>query len=110
MIIDYDKQLDSFIENLRTENFYDAHEDLELLWFARRFEDSDEVKLLKGFINASVCFELYKKGKTEQSKKVWNNYLKYKELINSIDSLHVEKYLLIAEKIEIIKKSFIKSW
>lgn len=96
----YEKQLDSFIKNLQSENFYDAHEDLEVLWYERRFEESDEVKLIKGFINASVSFELRKKGKIEASQKVWNNYLKYKDLVNKIDSQHVEKYHLIIKEID----------
>ncbi len=105
---EHEKQLECSIQNLRNGNFYDAHEDLELLWFARRFEKSDEVKLIKGFINACVCFELYKKGKTEQSKKVWINYLKYKDLTECINSPHAEKYRLLRDEIEILKKSFIK--
>jgi hypothetical protein len=103
----YEKQLESFIQNLRSKNFYDAHEDLEAIWFERRFEESDEIKLLKGFINASVCFELYKRGKIEASQKVWNNYLKYRDLIDNIDSKHLKKYALIIDEIERIKKSFI---
>ncbi len=105
---EHEKQLDFFIQNLQNQNFYDAHEDLEVLWYERRFEESDEVKLLKGFINASVCFELHKKGRTEASQKVWNNYLKYKDLIKTIDSVHKQKYLFIIDEIERIKKSFIK--
>jgi hypothetical protein len=101
---EYEKHLDNFILNMRNENFYDAHEDLEALWFPRRFEESDEVKLLKGFINASVSFELRKKGKIEASQKVWNNYLKYKDLVNKIDSLHIEKYHLIIKEIDKIYK------
>ncbi|MFA5454525.1 MAG: DUF309 domain-containing protein [Sulfurimonas sp.] len=100
----HEKQLDSFIKNLLSENFYDAHEDLEVLWYERRFEESDEVKLLKGFINASVSFELRKKGKTEQANKVWSNYLKYKDLVSKIDSTHVEKYHLIIKEIDKIYK------
>ncbi|HUH41969.1 MAG TPA: DUF309 domain-containing protein [Sulfurimonas sp.] len=99
------KQLEYFIENLRSENFYDAHEDMELLWFKRRFEDSDEIKLLKGFINASVSFELFKKGKMEASKKVWPTYLKYKELIHNIDSPYLDTYNLIIQEIQLIKQS-----
>lgn len=95
-----EKQLDSFIKNLLSENFYDAHEDLEVLWYERRFEESDEVKLLKGFINASVSFELRKKGKIEASQKVWNNYLKYRDLVNKIDSTHIEKYHQIIKIID----------
>lgn len=104
----HEKQLESFMKNLRSANFYDAHEDLETLWFKRRFEESDEVKLLKGFINASVCFELHKKGKIKASQKVWNNYLKYRDLIDRVNSPHVKRYRLIIAEIERIKKSFIK--
>lgn len=96
----HEKQLELFIQNLQNGNFYDAHEDLECLWYERRFEDSDEVKLLKGFINASVSFELRKKGKIEASQKVWNNYLKYRDLVNKIDSMHIEKYHLIIKEID----------
>lgn len=100
----HEKQLELFIQNLQNGNFYDAHEDLECLWYERRFEESDEVKLLKGFINASVSFELRKKGKIEASQKVWNNYLKYRDLVNKIDSLHIEKYHFIIKEIDKIYK------
>lgn len=104
-MIEHEKQLECFIQNLRSENYYDAHEDMELLWFKRRFEDSNEVKLLKGFINASVSFELFKKGKIEASAKVWPTYLKYKELINNINSPHQETYYLIIKEIQTIKET-----
>lgn len=103
----YEEHLDNFIQNLRSGNFYDAHEDLESLWFPRRFDENDEVKLIKGFINASVSFELYKKGKIKPSKKVWSNYLKYRDLIHSVNSPYLEKYNQIIKDIDIIKKSFI---
>jgi len=103
----HEEHLNNFIKNLHDEKFYDAHEDLECIWFARRFEDSDEVRLLKGFINASVSFELLKRGKTEPSQRVWENYLKYRDLIHSVNSPHIDKYYQIIEEIEKIKKSFI---
>lgn len=102
------KELDNFLQNLKDAQFYDAHENLEAVWFPRRFEKSDEIKLIKGFINASVSFELFKKDKIESSKKVWNNYLKYKNLIYAVNSIHSEKYRLIMEEIEKIKKNFMK--
>ncbi len=100
----YEEHLDDFIQNLKRGNFYDAHEDLEAIWFARRFEKSDEVKVLKGFINAAVSFELQKKGKIEPSKKVWQNYLKYRELIDFIDSKYLAHYRKIEQEIENIKR------
>ncbi len=91
------QELEHFIHNIQSGNFYEAHEDLEALWYPRRFEESHEVKLLKGFINASVSFELAKKGKTEQAKKVWQTYLKYEKLIEHIDSKHIQTYRYIAK-------------
>jgi len=97
------KHLDEFIICLDEQRYYDAHEALERVWFPRRFEDSDEIKLLKGFINASVSFELAKRGKIEQSKKVWKNYLKYRQYLSSIDSPHLQQYHQIASHLENIK-------
>ena len=102
-MISHSQALKNFIVSLDESRFYDAHEDLEELWFPRRFEEDDEVKLLKGFINAAVSFELIKKGKLEASKKVWKNYLKYIPLLQIIDSKHKEMYKKIALHVEEIK-------
>jgi len=100
----YIQLCDEFIQCLDESRFYDAHEVLEKIWFPRRFEDNNEIKLLKGFINASVSFELAKKGKKEASKKVWKNYLKYIILLKQLDSKYIINYKQIAEKIESVKK------
>ena len=79
---------------LSEQRFYDAHEALEEVWYPKRFEKNAEVQLLKGFINAAVSFELYKRGKKEQSKKVWANYLKYRHLLYKITKNQKEFYQL----------------
>ena len=104
-MIEINKQLENFIKNLQDRNFYDAHEDLEVIWFVRRFEDCDEVRLLKGFINASVSFELFKKGKIDASNRVWKNYIKYKYLINHVNTIHLVQYRLVIQEIEKVKKN-----
>lgn len=105
MATDKHKQhLKDFIQELHEERYYDAHESLEIIWFARRFEDSNEIKLLKGFINASVSFELMKKNRKESAQRVWQTYLKYKPLLNQIDSEHLKDYHAIALHIEKIKE------
>lgn len=96
--------LNEFKDRLDEDRFYDAHESLEEIWFPRRFEDNDEVKLLKGFINAAVSFELIKKGRIASSNKVWENYLKYKPLIEKIDSKHLPDYKKIILHVEKIKE------
>ncbi|MCW8894578.1 MAG: DUF309 domain-containing protein [Sulfurimonas sp.] len=97
------QHLKDFIQELDEDRFYDAHESLEAIWFPRRFEESDEIKLLKGFINAAVCFELIKKGRAESAKKVWNTYLKYKPLVHKINSEHLSEYHFLILHVEKIK-------
>ncbi len=94
------KIIAEFRECLAQERFYDAHEALEVSWFPRRFEDSNEVRLLKGFINASVSFELLKRGREKQSQKVWLNYLKYRQLLFKVDSPYLNDYYLLSLYIE----------
>ena len=93
-------KLDEYIRCLDEQRFYDAHEALEELWFPRRFEKSNEVKLLKGFINSAVSFELYKLGRKEQSKKVWINYLKYRQLLFKVDSQYLNDYNQMSRYVE----------
>ena len=94
------KQIQEFTLCLNEARFYDAHEVLEAAWFPRRFEKSKEVELLKGFINAAVSFELLKRGREKQSKKVWANYLKYRVHLFTIDSEHKNSYYQLSRLIE----------
>ncbi|MDD2828358.1 MAG: DUF309 domain-containing protein [Sulfuricurvum sp.] len=91
---------EAFVISLEEERYYDAHEDLEPLWFSRRFEENDEVKLWKGFINAAVSFELVKRGRHEASLKAWKNYHKYRELLGKFETDHYEMYVRMVKIIE----------
>ncbi len=97
------KYLQEFTLCLQEERFYDAHEALEAAWFPRRFEDDKEVKLIKGFINAAVSFELIERGRVKQSKKVWANYLKYRPFLFEINSQYQNNYYQLSRLIETIK-------
>lgn len=88
--------LDRFIAYLEDALFFEAHEVLEEFWFPRRFEDSDEIKIARAFINASVSFELHKRGKIEASKRVWLNYTKYQDLIAK-HPIYTDTAILIAK-------------
>lgn len=91
---------EAFIQSLEEGRYYDAHEDLEQIWFPRRFEDDNEVKLWKGFINAAVCFELIKLGRTKPSESAWQTYLKYRALLETIVTPDKELYVKISIIIE----------
>lgn len=73
-----------FIRLIKAGEYYEAHEVLEAVWYPRRFEKEDEVMLIKGFINASVAFELHRRGRMKPAEKTWSVYLKYRPLIDEI--------------------------
>jgi hypothetical protein len=98
------KEIDTFKKCLYEGHFYDAHEALEALWFPRRFETDKEIQLLKGFINAAVSFELSKRGRIQQSKKVWRNYLKYRPLLFQIEPKKRNIYYQLSRFVESIAK------
>jgi hypothetical protein len=104
-----EKEIQSFIECLKQERFYDAHEALEALWFPLRKNPSDEVKLLRGYINASVSFELYKKGRFAPSEKVWKNFTKYQLLIDMMPLKHQVYYKNALIQILKIRKNIEKN-
>jgi len=81
-----------FVKCIDEGRYYDAHEALEEIWFPRRFEDDSETKLIKGFINAAVSFELIRRGRPESAKKVWKNYEKYKKLLGTFQSPYSSVY------------------
>jgi hypothetical protein len=94
------KYIDKFIVCINETRYFDAHEALEEIWFPRRFEDDAEMKLIKGFINAAVSFELIKRGRPNPSKKVWKNYEKYIILLDSFESPYNGRYRELSQFLE----------
>ena len=92
--------VEEYILCINEKRYYDAHEALEEIWFPRRFEDDSEMKLLKGFINASVSFELIKRGRERPAHKVWANYLKYRPLLYKVDSPYLNRYNTISRLLD----------
>lgn len=88
---------EAFVLSIREGRYYDAHEDLEILWHPRRFEDNDEVFFWKGCINAAVSFELIKRGRPEPSLRAWETYLKYRPLLETLVTPHKELYVRITD-------------
>ena len=75
---------EAFLACLDEARYYDAHEALEMLWFPLRATKSPEVLLLKGLINASVSFELHKRGRAHKAVGPWSVYMKYREHLGAI--------------------------
>ena len=99
---EHERLINKFVLCINETRYFDAHETLEEIWFPRRFEDVPEMKLIKGFINAAVSFELIKRGRPEASKRVWKNFEKYVILLGSFESPYNGRYteldLLLREK------------
>ncbi|MDD2265793.1 DUF309 domain-containing protein [Sulfuricurvum sp.] len=91
---------EAFIRSIQEGRYYDAHEDLEYIWYVRRFEDNDEVRLWKGFINAAVSFELMKRGRPKPSETAWKTYLKYSPFLETLVTPHKEHYVRITQILE----------
>jgi len=100
MTSDYTPFLDKFVLCLEEERFFDAHEALEEIWFPRRFEDDMEIKLIKGFINAAVSFELTKRGRPAPATRAWGNYEKYRPLLKQFHSVNTPYYERLSLKLE----------
>lgn len=96
--------VNEFNKAIDDKRFFDSHEILDKIWFENRFNKTNEIQLLKGFINACVSFELHKRGKIEASKKVWKTYLKYRQLLFKTGSKKIKLYYDIFLKIEKTKK------
>jgi len=104
-----EKQLKLYKKLLDEQKFFQAHEALEVIWFDKRFEENNEMKLLKGFINAAVSFELLKRGKYKAAKTPWKTYLKYRTLLFKTNSKHLNEYYQTTRHVEMIKNTRYKT-
>ena len=80
--------------------YYEAHEALEELWFPIRKTKSNFSLVLKGFINAAVSMELYKRGKRKQSYKIFLVYKKYVNMTKINDSDKPEEFKVLKKFID----------
>ena len=93
-----------FLTCLAEARYYDAHELLEAVWFPRRAEKTPEVLLLKGLINASVSFELHKRGRAHKVAGPWNVYLKYRAHLPRVAQANT-LYLELDEALHAVQRS-----
>lgn len=95
-----------FIDLLNTNRFFEAHEVLERIWFPIRHSDHPEKQLLRGLINASVSFELIKRGRPEAAARVWLTYLKYRDRILESALPDASYYRKMARAVDSVHKKF----
>ena len=96
----HEELINEFIVCINETRYFDAHETLEKIWFPRRFEEDVEMKLVKGFINAAVSFELIKRGRPDSSNRVWKTYEKYVILMGTFESPYNGRYEELVQFLE----------
>ncbi|MDC0933052.1 DUF309 domain-containing protein [Arcobacteraceae bacterium] len=97
------KEIEKFKQLINQKFYYEAHESLEELWFPIRKSKDDYCLVLKGFINAAVSLELYKRDKLLQCKKI---YLVYNKYVTENRMLKTKKYKKFRELKDFIDKKF----
>lgn len=83
-----------FIRVVEKEEFVEGHEVLEEQWreWKKDTEKREESFILKGLINGSTALALYRLGKKEGAKRVWETFEKYRPLIHTLNSKHTAMY------------------
>lgn len=86
--------IDKFIEAIKNDQFVEAHELLEHDWKAfKKAGEKEKAKALQGLINGATALALYKiKNRPEAYKKVWPVFIKYKNLLETVELADIEKY------------------
>lgn len=88
--------IQTFIQMVQNEEFAPAHEILEHDWKEyKRQGEVQKAKALQGLINGTTALALYKMGKVEGYKKVWETFLKYHTLLDTLE-LDEKDYFLEA--------------
>jgi len=87
--------------------FFEAHEVLEEFWFPRRREKDNLTLIVKGFINAAVSLELYKRGREQNSQKIWQVFEKYVKLLDQVEREDLKE---LKEFVEQFRLSYIKGF
>jgi len=95
------KEIENYKRLIEEGLYYEAHEALEELWFPIRKTKNDFCLVLKGFINAAVSMELYKRGKKSQSYKIYLVYKKYVNITNINNSGKPEEFKALKKFIDI---------
>jgi predicted metal-dependent hydrolase len=103
---DLKSALEGYLELLEKNSYFDAHEALEEAWHPLRKMKHPLRNLVKGLINAAICFEHIKRNRNESKRKalqVLKSFERHKHLcIENID--YFELFKEACEKIEDLKK------
>ena len=94
------KHLQLFIDDIKNDKFYEAHEDLEHYWHTIRKTDHPLKNLCKGFINGATAFELIRRGNEKGARTVWKTHQKYLPIMKE----GIENYELFKEADDLLQE------
>lgn len=105
-----EKACDDFICKVQNEEYAKAHESLEHEWLQLKKINKEHSLILKGLINGATSFEIKRRGRPlESALKIWNVYLKYKPLIDQVQTPYTYKYNQCADLLEKTYKKVFES-
>jgi len=87
-----------FLDAIKNDKFVEAHEILEHNWKELKKIDKEKSNFLKGLINGATALALYKKGKTDGAKRIWEAYIKYKPLKKYFNKAIFDEIIKVLEQ------------
>jgi len=103
---DLEDALKSYLELLKKEEYFEAHEALEEAWHPLRKANHPLKNLAKGLINGAICFEHIKRNRDDSKRKalsVLKSFERHKHLcVKGIE--HEELFKKSCKYIEELKK------
>jgi len=104
------EKLNEFLRVVRLNDFVEGHEVLEITWkeYKQIPELREESYILKGLINGSTALALKVMGRDAPSQQVWETFLKYSPLIDSVDSKYTPLYKLAQKLLHVKHQEFFK--
>lgn len=102
------EELEKFISVVKAHEFVEAHEVLENSW--RKWKEDSALKeesfILKGLINGATALALKTLGRDGPADNVWNTFLKYEPLIDTIPSEYSPLYIKAQKLLHVKHEEF----
>jgi len=98
--------LKTYVEELKNEAYFDAHETLEEAWHPLRKNNHKLKNLVKGLINGAICFEHLKRNRHDAKRKalqVLKSFERHKHLCQK-EIEHYELFKRACQNIEELKE------
>ena len=102
---DLEGALQSYLQLLDTQEYFEAHEVLEEAWHPLRLRKDPLANLVKGLINGAVAFEHLKRARpqaADRARRVLVSYERHKGCC-APDMVYAELFTRACEKIEMLK-------